>query len=459
MQKRGKITLITGLVVLIFLVNNVNAQECLNLDEINNIGGDWYEGLLKTSAFVESIEVYFSCLSGPACGNGFIEEGEECDDNNVISGDGCDPSCQVEDSWICNGEVPTLCTPIQIELEEIASGLESPVFVTHAGDGSGMMFIVEQAGRILIFDGTVLSTPFLDITSIVRSGGERGLLSVAFHPNYEINGKFYVDYTREPDGATIVSEYLISSDSNVVNLDTERILLVILQPTNVHNGGQLQFGPDGYLYIGMGDGGSNINGQNIDTLLGALLRIDVDNQNPGLEYAVPFDNPFVGIDGRDEIYAYGLRNPWRFSFDSNGRLFLADVGQFDWEEVDLIVNGGNYGWKIMEGAHCFFFETCDQTGLILPVEEYPHAPNFEECSVTGGYVYEGMSVTNLHGAYIYGDFCSGRIWALHEVISGTWASSELLNTPYSISSFGEDENEEIYVISLFGGKMYRINGA
>ena len=273
-----------------------------------------------------------------------------------------------------------------VRLQPLATGLESPVYVTHAGDGSGRLFVVEQAGVIrIIRNGRLLARPFLDVRSRVISGGEMGLLSVAFHPQYASNGRFFVNYTANSDSLrTVIAEYRVSDAPDVAGR-AERVLLEIAQPYRNHNGGLNLFGPDGMLYIGMGDGGSggdpHNNGQRLDTLLGKLLRLDVNGEAP---YGVPRDNPFVGRAGaRGEIWAYGLRNPWRFSFDrATGRLFLADVGQNRWEEIDLLEKGGNYGWRLMEGAHCFNPETgCSTTGLILPIAEYGRELG---CSVTGG---------------------------------------------------------------------------
>ena len=361
----------------------------------------------------------------------------------------------------CGVDVPT-GDPPSIGLELLADGFSNPVYLAHAGDGTGRLFVVEQPGVLRILDSErgIGEEPFLDIRPRVRSGGERGLLSVAFHPQYRENGRFFVNYTREPDGVTVVAEYRVSGDPNRADPQSERIILTIEQPFPNHNGGQLQFGPDGMLYLGMGDGGAAGDplghGQNLSTLLGALLRVDVDSGEP---YAIPEDNPFVGRAGaRPEIWAYGLRNPWRFSFDRcDGRLFLADVGQDRWEEVDLIRKGGNYGWNVMEGAHCFRPPVgCRTEGLELPIAEYDHSLG---CSITGGYVYRGTQIPGLIGRYLFGDFCSGRIWALTPLVPDAyrledWRMDELLDTTLSISSFGEDEAGELYVLDL-NGAIYR----
>ncbi len=353
----------------------------------------------------------------------------------------------------------------QIDLQPVASGLANPTAITHAGDGSGRLFITLQAGQIVIYNGiSILAPPFLDITSLVASGGERGLLSVAFHPNYRSNGVFFVYYTNTA-GNIVIARYSVSPDPNVANPNSAVILLTIPHPNFAnHNGGQLQFGPDLYLYIGVGDGGSggdpSNNGQTRSTLLGKVLRINIDSGSP---YAIPGDNPFVGVAGAlPEIWAYGLRNPWRFSFDrSTHDLFIADVGQDSWEEVDFqpagSPGGQNYGWNVMEGNHCFNPPSnCNSSGLTLPILEYAHGPGDSiGCSISGGYRYRGTQNPDLRGIYFYGDFCTGRIWGASEQ-AGAWTTAELLDTSLSISTFGEDEAGEIYVADYSGGAIYRI---
>jgi glucose/arabinose dehydrogenase len=345
-----------------------------------------------------------------------------------------------------------------VALRPVATDLTQPVHVTHAGDGSGRLFIVEQPGLIrVVRDGRLLAAPFLDLRRRVVSGGELGLLSVAFHPRYASTGRVFVNYTTEEGGLrTVVAEYRAERGSDRATPD-ERVVLEVAQPFRNHNGGLNLFGPDGMLYIGTGDGGSGgdplNSGQRLDTWLGKLLRVNVDGNAP---YRVPTDNPFVGRPGaRPEIWAYGLRNPWRFSFDrATGRLFLADVGQNALEEIDLIVRGGNYGWNIMEGTRCFRPPSgCETAGLQLPIAEYGRA---DGCSVTGGHVYRGTRVRELAGRYLYGDYCSGRIWTLTES-GGRWTSSLLLETSMRISSFGEDEAGELYVVD-HGGGVYLITG-
>ncbi len=342
----------------------------------------------------------------------------------------------------------------------ITTGLTSPLAITNAGDGSGRLFITEQTGYIRIWTGTtLLPAPFLDVHTLVSCCGEQGLLSVAFHPNYAANGLFYVNYT-DVAGNTEIVRYHVSANPNVADPASATILLTILQPYVNHNGGQLQFGADGYLYIGMGDGGSGgdplNNGQNLDVLLGKMLRIDVDG---GAPYAIPPTNPFVGVPNtRPEIWAYGLRNPWRFSFDRlTHDLYIGDVGQNLWEEIDFqpaaSPGGQNYGWRLMEGFHCYNPPTnCDDGTLTLPILEYGHNPS---CAVIGGYVYRGASYPQLQGVYLYGDYCSGIIWGAIRDCAGAWSTTQLLQAPINISSFGEDEAGEMYVTHL-GGTVYKV---
>jgi len=347
-----------------------------------------------------------------------------------------------------------------ITLVPVANGLSNLVSITHAGDTR--LFITLQDGRVMIHDGTnVLPEPFLDIRSLVTSGNERGLLSIAFHPHYAETGLFYVNYT-DRSGDTVVARYSVSPQNpNRANLSSAVPILTIDQPFENHNGGQLQFGPDGYLYIGMGDGGSGGDpgnrAQNLGVLLGKMLRIDVDSASP---YAIPTSNPFVGQPGiRGEIWSYGLRNPWRFSFDrASGDLWIADVGQGTWEEIDFqpitSIGGENYGWRRMEGTHCFNPSTnCNPGNLVLPILEYDHDVG---CSVTGGYVYRGTNNPRLLGRYIYGDFCSGRIWSATRDANGVVTIHDLLNTPFNISTFGEDVTGEIYVGDYSNGILYRL---
>ncbi|MFO7461920.1 MAG: PQQ-dependent sugar dehydrogenase [Desulfatiglandales bacterium] len=351
-----------------------------------------------------------------------------------------------------------------IQLTQVIAGLNNPVAITHAGDGSGRLFVTLQGGRILVHDGVqLLPEPFLDISSLITAGGERGLLSVAFHPNYLQNGFLYVNYT-DLNGDTVVARYTVSADPNRVDAASALIVLQVFQPFANHNGGQLKFGTDGYLYIGLGDGGSGgdpqNNAQTPNSLLGKMLRIDVDAGSP---YAIPPDNPFVGVaDARPEIWAFGLRNPWRFTFDRlTGDLWIADVGQNRFEEVNFqpagSAGGENYGWRLMEGNACFDPPVgCNDGTLTLPVLEYDHSIG---CSVTGGYRYRGVVNPGMVGVYFYADFCTGRIWGATEGVGGTFTATELLDTDLSITTFGEDEEGEIYVahFSPTAGAVYRIS--
>jgi len=356
----------------------------------------------------------------------------------------------------------------QISLSAVARGFTQPVHVTHAGDGSGRIFVVEQGGRIRILDnGVVLPVPFLDLASLnpprLVAGGEQGLLSVAFPPGFSSKGYFYVNYTRSGDGATVVARYRVSiGDANAADPAGEEVVLTISQPFANHNGGQLAFGPDGYLYIGMGDGGSGgdplNNGQAPGTLLGKLLRIDVESG--AAPYGIPPTNPFLGRTGyRPEIWAQGLRNPWRFSFDrGTGDLYLGDVGQGTVEEVDFQPAGDpgarNYGWNVMEGDRCYPPGTvgCNRTGLALPVFVYDHSLG---CSVTGGHVVRGSAFPSLQGVYLFGDYCSGRIWGIRKNGAG-WDNALLANTTLNISTFGEDEGGNVYVVNHANGDLLKI---
>lgn len=352
----------------------------------------------------------------------------------------------------------------QIQLTPIVSGIDSPLAITHAGDGSGRLFITLQIGRILIYDGQqVLPTPFLDIGTLVSTDGEHGLLSTAFHPNYALNGFVYVNYT-DLNGDTVVARYTVSADPNVVDPSSAVILLTIPQPFANHNGGQLQFGPDSYLYIGTGDGGGggdpSNNAQSLNSLLGKMLRIDI---NAGPPYGIPPDNPFIGDPAAlPEIWALGLRNPWRFSFDRlTGDLWIADVGQDNFEEVNVqaagSAGGENYGWRLMEGTSCFNPASgCNDGSLILPVAQYEHVLG---CSISGGYRYRGQDHPGLAGVYFYGDFCTGRIWGASQDAAGSWTAAELLDTDFRISAFGEDEEGEMYVayLSSNAGAVFRIS--
>ncbi len=351
----------------------------------------------------------------------------------------------------------SVAAAVDITLVPVLGGLDNPVFVTHATDASNRLFVVEQPGRIKVLqaDATV-PTVFLNITSKVNFGGERGLLGLAFHPQFQQNRRFFVNYTREPDGATVIAEYHVSAQDPNVAEPAETVLLTIPQPFANHNGGMIAFGPEGYLYIGMGDGGSandpGNRAQNIKELLGKMLRIDVDHPNGAQAYSSPPDNPFNGTAGRDEIFAVGLRNPFRFSFDrATGELYVGDVGQGSFEEIDKVTRGGNYGWRVMEGNHCnpsFNNGQCSTAGFTTPIAEYGHTQG--RCSLTGGYVYRGTKGALPVGSYVFGDYCTGEIFLLDGGVE-----SVLLDTDLNISSFGEDRDGEIYVVGL-GGSVARI---
>jgi glucose/arabinose dehydrogenase len=357
-----------------------------------------------------------------------------------------------------------------IKLTLRASGLTKPVFVTSAHDGSGRLFIVEQTGRIKIYDGHVHATPFLNLAGKVTTGGEQGLLGLAFHPNFKTNRKLYVNFTNL-NGTTVIREYRVSaSNPNVVDPSTKRLILKIYQPYANHNGGMLAFGPDGYLYIGMGDGGSagdpGGRAQSTATLLGKLLRIDVNGTSGTRHYRIPASNPFVGVAGLDEIWQRGLRNPWRWSFDrSTHDLWIGDVGQGDWEEVDHAPRtssgagrGVNWGWDELEGTHCYppSVSSCNTAGKTMPVLEYDHGGG--RCAVTGGYVYRGSAIPALVGGYVFGDYCSGEIWVVAANASAPATKTLLLDTSLLISSFGENASGELLVTDL-GGRLYRIDRA
>jgi glucose/arabinose dehydrogenase len=347
-----------------------------------------------------------------------------------------------------------------LALTAMVSGLSSPVDLQFPNDGSARMFIVQQAGAIRIAaNGSLVPAPFLDITSKVDFGGEKGLLGLAFHPQFPQNHLFYVHYDRIFSGQmeSVIAEYQVSaSDPNLANPNSERIVLTQVQPFANHKGGQIVFGPDGFLYIGFGDGGGGGdtlgNGQNLQTLLGKMLRIDVDNRSGGKQYAIPPGNPFASPAGLPEIWSYGLRNPWRFSFDrSGGRLFCGDVGQDKYEEIDILQSGANFGWHTMEGIHCYNPASgCDMSGLTLPIVEYDHT---EGEAVMGGFVYRGTAIPTLVGSYIFGDYISGTVWQLKEAPAGTWTRTQLLSTGRNLSSFGQDVAGEIYVVDYSGSVL------
>lgn len=361
----------------------------------------------------------------------------------------------------------------------IATGLSRPLFVTHAPGDYDRIFIVEQwTGRVRLYhldSATLDPVPFLDIDSLViGSGNERGFLGLAFHPDYQNNRYFYVSY-NDNSGTSVIARFTASSDPDSAIASSRLNILTQTQPYSNHNGGCIAFGPDGYLYIGFGDGGSGEDpqnyAQNINSLLGKMLRLDVDTMTPPNNYSIPADNPFVGVPGyREEIWAVGVRNPWRWSFDRlTGDLYIADVGQYDWEEVNVEpagdAGGRNYGWRCLEGFSCTTWGqpacNCNDPGFTPPVTSYSH--NFG-CSISGGYVYRGCAIPELYGAYFYADYCSDQIWSFRwDGASGTSDSLEWttafdppIGTPGSISSFGEDAFGELYICDLSGGEVFKV---
>ena len=355
-----------------------------------------------------------------------------------------------------------------IQLTPVVSGLNHPLYVTHANDSSKRLFLVEQVGKIWIIEnGEKLDQAFLDVSGLISpsalSGGysEQGLLGLAFHPDYANNGVFFINYT-DSSGGTVVARYSVSlSNPNIADASNSQIIFQIAQPFGNHNGGHMEFGPDGYLYFSLGDGGSANDplgaGQNKGLLLGSILRVDIDSDAPA--YAIPEDNPFVeDASGAGEIWAYGLRNVWRFSFDrATGDLYIGDVGQNQWEEINFqsadSTGGENYGWNVWEGTHPFARGTADNH--ILPFAEYNHSLG---CSVTGGYVYRGEANPDLEAVYLFGDYCTGRVWASYRDSNLQWNTNLFMETGFQISSFGQDEAGELYVID-YSGVLYRIDPA
>ncbi len=355
---------------------------------------------------------------------------------------------------------------INLVLTQVASGLSRPVLVTHAGDGSDRLFVVEQTGRIRVIKGGVLlPAPLISVAPSILTSGEQGLLGLAFHPSFESNGKFYV-YMTLKNGANAVNEYRVETPgADTARWQTGRRIMTIAHPSYTnHNGGHLAFGPSGHLYIGTGDGGSSGDphnrAQNLNSYLGKILRININLTSGTRNYAVPRTNPFARKAGFDEIWARGLRNPWRFSFDrATNDLWIGDVGQNRYEEIDVSRKtvahdagwGANYGWRIMEGRACFIPSRCSTAGKVRPVAVYSHSFG---CSVTGGYVSRGPDPL-LAGGYLYGDFCSGRIWGLNAA-SASPTPVQLKDTSLMISSFGEDEAGNLYVVD-YGGDVYRLS--
>jgi len=369
--------------------------------------------------------------------------------------------------------VPATPSAAAVKLTVVASGLSDPVLLTAPNDGTNRLFIVEKTGVIrVVSGGTLLTTPFLTMRKSVSTGSEQGLLGLAFHPAYKTNRKFYVDYT-DVNGNTVIREYKASAtNKNVVQSGSGRTILAIKQPFSNHNGGNIAFGQDGYLYIGMGDGGSGGDpgnrAQNVNTLLGKMLRIDINGTSGSRPYRIPSTNPYVGKTGLDQIWQIGLRNPWRFSFDKvTGNLWIGDVGQDRYEEVDRAVKtstgagrGYNWGWHAMEGFHCYSPSSgCRTSGKRLPLLEYSHSTN-SRCAITGGYVYRGTKIPMLRGWYVFGDYCSGEVLAVSSTATSKPAPVTLFGTGSGrmVSSFGQDAAGELYVVDL-GGTVYRIDPA
>ena len=347
----------------------------------------------------------------------------------------------------------------ELDVEQSYPGLsfERPVALVFPDDGTGRGFVVEQAGKIILLDRDGDVATFLDIRDRVSDKGrEEGLLGLAFDPDFVSNGLFYVYYSASGPRRSVISRFSASTEDSAADASSEKVILEVEQPYSNHNGGQIVFGRDGFLYVGLGDGGSagdpKGHGQNTGTLLATILRIDVSSLDATGSYTIPSDNPLVGVEGaRPEVWAYGLRNPWRFTFDSEtGDLWAADVGQNALEEVDLVRPGLNYGWKIMEGDECYS-RSCDTRGLELPVTVYGRD---DGCSITGGYVYRGSRLPSLYGAYVYGDFCSGKIWALRYDGSRVTESIQLADTKLEIASFAEDTEGELYILDL-EGEIYK----
>ena len=366
------------------------------------------------------------------------------------------------------GSAAIVPTRIHLGLSRVATGLSKPLLVTNAGDGSGRLFVVEQTGAIrIIKGGTLLAAPFLDLSASVSGGTEQGLLGLAFHPSYKANGRLYVSYT-DRSGTSIIREYRVSATNpDRVNGTSGRTLIRLRQPYANHNGGNIVFGPDGDLYVGFGDGGGagdpGNRAQNLGTMLGKLLRIDVNRRTGTLPYGIPATNPFVGRAGLDQIWAVGLRNPWRWSFDrATGDLWIGDVGQDTWEEVDRAVasrgrnagRGLNFGWRVMEASHCYAPSSgCSRTGKTLPLTEYRHTNG--RCSVTGGFVYRGTRFPDLVGAYLFADYCSGEVWYVDRGAARGTAPRLALDTNALITSFGQDQAGELYLTDG-NGSVYRV---
>lgn len=348
---------------------------------------------------------------------------------------------------------------VTVKLQQVFTGLTFtfPMGLNQAPGDNSRWFLLEREGIVKVFanaPGVTTASAFIDIHTLVDQSGEGGLLGMAFHPGFAQNGQVFLSYTRSGSPlVSYVSRFISADNGKTIDPASEQPVLKLDQPYANHDGGDIHFGPDGYLYIGFGDGGSGGdplgNGQDTNTLLGAMLRIDVDHGTP---YSIPSTNPFVSGGGKPEIYAWGLRNPWRWSFDRKTHaLWLGDVGQNSWEEVDCVEAGQNYGWNVREGAHCYNSSTCNASGLTDPVTEYDHT---QGCSIIGGYVYRGPAIPALQGAYVFGDYCSGRIWALFNDINGKPVARVLADSGLRITSFGEGNDGELYVMG--SGKVFKI---
>lgn len=398
-----------------------------------------------------------------ACGGGGSSNDATDNDNLGLDNRPTNTSCIAPDSGVTPpGSISVEAAfPNLPELPSLIKLVQRP---SATGTETSQWYALLQSGRIMRFDNDPAASSTSTVVSVqdrVTAGGERGLLGIAFHPNSATNRQVFLSYTT--GGSNLksrISRFILSTDFNTIDASSEQVILEVAQPFSNHNGGNIEFGPDGFLYIGLGDGGSGgdpqNHGQNTDTLLGNMLRIDVDSASP---YAVPADNPFVGNVGRDEIYISGLRNPWRWSFDRlTNELWIADVGQNEFEEVNQADKGDNLGWNTMEGAHCYNADTCDQTGLTLPIAEYDHS---QGCSVTGGYVYRGDDITSLQGQFIYGDFCSGIVWGASDT-GTTNNGTVLLDSSLNISSFAETVDGELLLLNLNGAAgagVYRLTSS
>ena len=367
-----------------------------------------------------------------------------------------------------HAQVPNPPNRADLQATVFLSGLNRPLYLTHANDQSNRLFVVEQGGKVYVIGADGAFNTFMDVATLISADAlnpnytERGLLGLAFHPQFASNGVFFINYTEVNTHDTIVARYQVSADDpNRADLSSAVELLRIAQPYPNHNGGHMAFGMDGYLYISVGDGGSAGDPQNYaqqtSTLLGKILRLDVDTA----PYAIPADNPFINDPtSKAEIWAYGVRNVWRFSFDrANGDLYLGDVGQNTYEEINYHANGtiggANYGWRIYEGLH-YYTGGSDPANLVLPIAEYSHADG--HCSVTGGYVYRGEKIPTLQGVYFFGDFCSGQTWTTYRDASGAWQTDRFVDSPYRIASFGEDEAGELYIVD-YSGQIIRLDPA